>query len=220
MIPQWKMELMAKYIFDLYSRETEGIIDLALSIIEKHKDDEEPQQDNTGLIQQYDEERAKLHNRLSNLVEMRADGEITRDFFLNKSTEIETRLKTIEDELAKLKPQEQKKKETYDPDERIALFKYFLMQSIYSTDDGNIPEDIIRAFVSKIIVHESSFDWYLRFLPETPPETLKISGNRQKSAKVSPPCDMLRRLQSATSNRQAIIVFSQHHSAVAYVTVL
>ena len=50
MIPQWKMELMAKYIFDLYSKETEGIIDLALSIIEKHKDDEEPQQDNTGLI--------------------------------------------------------------------------------------------------------------------------------------------------------------------------
>ena len=199
MIPQWKMELMAKYIFDLYSKETEEIIDLALSIIEKHKDDEEPQQDNTGLIQQYDDEKAKLHNRLSNLVEMRADGEITRDFFLNKSTEIETRLKTIEDELAKLKPQEQKKKETYDPDERIALFKYFLMQSIYPSDDGNIPEDIIRAFVSKIIVHEDSFDWYLRFVPNMLPETLKISENRQKSAKIHPHCDMLRRLLSATS---------------------
>ena len=100
----------------------------------------------------------------------------------------------------KRKPHEQKETKPYDLDERIALFKYFLMQSIYSTDDGNIPEDIIRAFVSKIIVHESSFDWYLRFLPETPPETLKISGNRQKSAKVSPPCDMLRRLLLTLSN--------------------
>ena len=199
MIPQWKMEMMAKYIFDRYSRETEGIIDLALSIINKHKDDEEPQQDNTALIRQYDDEKTKLQKRLDNLIEMRADGEITKDYFLNKTTEIEARLKAIEDELAKLKPCEQKETKPCDLDERIALFKYFLMQSIYSTDDGNIPEDIIRAFVSKIIVHESSFDWYLRFVPEMSPATLKISGNRQKSAKVSPPCDMLRRLLSATS---------------------
>ena len=136
---------------------------------------------------------------MDNLVEMRADGEITKDYFLNKTTEIEARLKTIEDELAKLKPHEQKEAKPCNLDERIALFKYFLMQSIYSTDDGNIPEDIIRTFVSKIIVHESSFDWYLRFLPETSPETLKISGNRQKSAKISPTCNVLRRLLSATS---------------------
>ena len=199
MIPQWKMEMMAKYIFDQYSRETEGIIDLALSIINKHKDDEEPQQDNTALIRQYDDEKTKLQKRLDNLIEMRADGEITKDYFLNKTTEIEARLKTIEDELAKLKPQEQNQTKPCDLDERIALFKYFLMQSIYPSDDENIPEDIIRAFVSKIIVHESSFDWYLRFVPEMLPETLKISGNRQKSAKISPTCNVLHRLRSATS---------------------
>ena len=197
MIPQWKMEMMAKYIFDQYSRETEGIIDLALSIINKHKDDEEPQQDNTALIRQYDDEKTKLQKRLDNLIEMRADGEITKDYFLNKTTEIEARLKTIEDELAKLKPQEQNQTKPCDLDERIALFKYFLMQSIYPSDDENIPEDIIRAFVSKIIVHESSFDWYLRFVPEMLPETLKISGNRQKSAKISPTCNVLHRLRLA-----------------------
>ena len=136
---------------------------------------------------------------MDNLIEMRADGEITKDYFLNKTAEIEARLKAIEDELAKLKPCEQKETKPCDLDERIALFKYFLMQSVYSTDDGNIPEVIIRAFVSKIIVHESSFDWYLRFVPEMPPATLKISGNRQKSAKISPTCDVLRRLRSATS---------------------
>lgn len=113
-----------------------------------------------------------------------------------------TTLKEIaEDELAKLKPQEQKETKPCDLDERIALFKYFLMQSIYLSDDENIPEDIIRAFVSKIIVHESSFDWYLRFVPEMPPTALEISGNRQKSAKISPTCNVLRRLLSATSNR-------------------
>ena len=204
MIPQWKMEMMAKYIFDQYSRETEGIIDLALSIINKHKDDEEPQQDNTALIRQYDDEKAKLQKRLDNLIEMRADGEITKDYFLNKTTEIEARLKTIEDELAKLKPREQKETKPCNLDERIALFKYFLMQSIYSTDDGNIPEDIIRAFVSKIIVHESSFDWYLRFVPEMPPETLEISGNRQKSAKISPTCNVLRRLRLAARGNKEL----------------
>ncbi len=131
---------------------------------------------------------------------MRADGEITKDYFLNKSTEIETRIKTIEDEVAKLMPQDHKKTQTYAPDERIALFKYYLMQSIYPPDGGDIPEDVIRAFVSKIIVHEDSFDWYFRFVPEMPLETLKISGNRQNSANISSTCDTLRRLRFPTNN--------------------
>ena len=48
--------------------------------------------------------------------------------------------------------------------DRIKTLINRLRQEIVDQDDGavNIPEEIIEAFVDHIIVHESSFDWYLR----------------------------------------------------------
>ena len=48
--------------------------------------------------------------------------------------------------------------------DRIKTLVSRLGQEIIEQDDGavNIPEEIIEAFVDHIIVHESSFDWYLR----------------------------------------------------------
>ena len=48
--------------------------------------------------------------------------------------------------------------------DRIKILVNRLRQEIADQDDGvvNIPEEIIEAFVDHIIVHESSFDWYLR----------------------------------------------------------
>lgn len=199
MVPQWKMRMMAKYIFDSFSKETECIINYALSILNKHLDDKAPIKDNTNLIKQYDEEKIKLQKRLDNLVEMRADGEISKELFKNKSSEIKMRLQTIENELSQIEPEETETSILYERNERLALFKSFLWQNIYVSKDGDIPDDIIRAFVSRIIVHEDTFDWYLRFMPENTFETLKPIGKRKNNTKVTPFSILQDRLQSATS---------------------
>ena len=48
--------------------------------------------------------------------------------------------------------------------DRIRILVDRLRQVIVDQDDGAfiIPEEVIEAFVDHIIVHESSFDWYLR----------------------------------------------------------
>ena len=157
---------------------------LAESMLEKHIDDVEEPQDNEKIIKQKRDEADKLNKRLHNLIEMRADGEISRDVFKVKKEEIENRLAAIQKELAELEPvQEVVDEATHE--EKITLLKYYLEQSVKPTNDEDIPEDVIRAFVIKIVAHKDGFDWYLRFSPDKPPKTLGIEGKRKDSAKVS-----------------------------------
>ncbi len=75
---------------------------------------------------------------------------------------------------------------------------------MYPSDDGDIPDAIIRAFVSKIVVHEDSFDWYMRFLPDGFPEILKVEGKRKTNATVSSLCILQDRLRSARASNRLI----------------
>ncbi|MGN1217659.1 MAG: recombinase family protein, partial [Phocaeicola sp.] len=107
MIAGWKLQMMVKNIFREYLHNTAEVLALAEAMLEKHIDDEEPQTDNNRLIEQKQAEAEKLNKRLHSLIEMRADGEITRDIFKAKKQEIEDRLIAIQNELNQLQPQEE-----------------------------------------------------------------------------------------------------------------
>lgn len=187
MIAGWKLQMMVKNIFHEYLHNTAEVLALAEAMLERHIDDEEPQTDNNRLIEQKQAEAEKLNKRLHSLIEMRADGEITRDIFKAKKQEIEDRLLAIQNELSQLQPQEEAIDDATH-DEKIKILKFYLEQSVNPDAMDNIPEDVIRAFIVKVVVHENSFDWYLRFSPDKPPKSLCIDGKRKTTAKVSSLC--------------------------------
>lgn len=202
MIAGWKLQMMVKNIFREYLHNTAEVLALAEAMLERHIDDEEPQTDNNRLIEQKQAEAEKLNKRLHSLIEMRADGEITRDIFKAKKQEIEDRLLAIQNELSQLQPQEEAIDDATH-DEKIKILKFYLEQSVNPDAMDNIPEDVIRAFIVKVVVHENSFDWYLRFSPDKPPKSLCIDGKRKTTAKVSSLCSPQHRLLSAIS-KQAV----------------
>ena len=126
--------------------------------------------DNTDILRQYDDERARLQKRLDNLIEMRADGEITKEMFQAKASEIKTGLKEIEDDIAQLEQIEEKRQNSISHEEKTELLKRQIHQMVCPNDDGDIPDGLLRTFVAKIVVHENSFDWYFRFLPDKSPK--------------------------------------------------
>lgn len=193
MIAGWKLQMMVKNIFREYLHNTAEVLALAEAMLERHIDDEEPQTDNNRLIEQKQAETEKLNKRLHSLIEMRADGEITRDIFKAKKQEIEDRLLAIQNELNQLQPQEEAIDDATH-DEKIKILKFYLEQSVNPDAMENIPEDVIRAFIVKVVVHENSFDWYLRFSPDKPPKSLCIDGKRKTTAKVSSLCSPQHRL--------------------------
>jgi len=193
MIAGWKLQMMVKNIFREYLHNTAEVLALAEAMLERHIDDEEPQTDNNRLIEQKQAEVEKLNKRLHSLIEMRADGEITRDIFKAKKQEVEDRLLAIQNELNQLQPQEEAIDDATH-DEKIKILKFYLEQSVNPDAMENIPEDVIRAFIVKVVVHENSFDWYLRFSPDKPPKSLCIDGKRKTTAKVSSLCSPQHRL--------------------------
>lgn len=193
MIAGWKLQMMVKNIFREYLHNTAEVLALAEAMLERHIDDEEPQTDNNRLIEQKQAEAEKLNKRLHSLIEMRADGEITRDIFKAKKQEIEDRILAIQNELNQLQPQEEAIDDATH-DEKIKILKFYLEQSVNPDAMENIPEDVIRAFIVKVVVHENSFDWYLRFSPDKPPKSLCIDGKRKTTAKVSSLCSPHHRL--------------------------
>ena len=193
MIAGWKLQMMVKNIFREYLHNTAEVLALAEAMLERHIDDEEPQTDNNRLIEQKQAEAEKLNKRLHSLIEMRADGEITRDIFKAKKQEVEDRLLAIQNELNQLQPHEEAIDDATH-DEKIKILKFYLEQSVNPDAMDNIPEDVIRAFIVKVVVHENSFDWYLRFSPDKPPKSLCIDGKRKTTAKVSSLCSPHHRL--------------------------
>lgn len=188
MFPGWKLQMMAKHIFREYMSDTAQVLALAESMLAKHIDDPEPIENNERIIKQKQDERDKYNKRLHNLIEMRADGELSREVFLQKKEEVESRLAQLDKELSELAPVEDDPEEQATHEEKITILRYYLEQSISPTDTEDIPENVIRAFVKKIVVHEHSFDWYVRFSPDDDPAIVTVEGKRKSSAKVSFVC--------------------------------
>lgn len=200
MIPEWKLQMMAKYIFSKYINNTAEILSLAESMLEKHIDDKEEISDNTDIIEQKTREQTKLYTRLDNLIEMRADGEIGKDMFTKKKAEIENQIAQLQTEINNLQPKLQNGTEDVSHDDKIKVLKYYLEQAVKPNDIDDLPEEIIKAFITKIVVHENSYDWYLRFTPNEPPKQIKIEGSKRATKQgitISSLCSSLHRLQLA-----------------------
>lgn len=55
-------------------------------------------------------------------------------------------------------------------------------------DDGDIPDNVVEAFVEKIVVSKDGFDWYLRFDGDpNDPIHLKTEGKRKNKTEIIDP---------------------------------
>ena len=201
MIPEWKLQFMAKYVFKKFVDSSDEVINLAMSMLEKHIDDKEEIEDNTELILQKEKLIEKLSNRLENFMEMRADGEITKEEYQKKKSEIKEQLETLRNELAELKGNSTVDDDNdFDYQKTILYLRQCLTELVEVKDDEDLPDNVIKAFVRKIIVTEDTFEWYLRLSPDDTPQTISLEGNRKTNAKVSSRCYKQDRLLLTISN--------------------
>ena len=192
MISGWKLKLMATVIFKEFLTNTPQIISLAESMLEKHIDDKPPLIDNSTTKKQKQAEINKLQQRLQNLVEMRADGEITREMFITMKQEVENELEKLQYDIKSLTPTETPQ-DNLSHTERLHVLKEQLEQFVMPNETDNIDDNIIKAFITKVVVHKNSFDWYLRFHNDTPPIELSVIGKRRNQAQISSVCSQQHR---------------------------
>ena len=182
MVPQWKLKMMAKYVFTNFITDVDEILATANRLLQKHIADN-PVQDNTQIIANKQKELTKLENRLKNSIIMREDGEISREQFFERKAELEPQIDTLKKAISELKA-ETEPVEEIDFGERIKMLEYAMEQMVDFESIEDIPEKVVEAFVDRIVVSEDCFDWYLRFAP-TVAYSCKVEGKRSGTAKVT-----------------------------------
>lgn len=159
-IQGWKLEMMAEQVFDRYIENADKVMDLSYAMLEKHIADQEELPDNTDVIQRKQGEIEKLMNKRTNLIEMRAEGDIDKEMFRSKKQEIEDRVAKLTEEIKGLQPE---KEQTSNEDYSVKLLELRERLKEYTGFDYSvIPESIVEAFIERIWVSKDEFRWYLR----------------------------------------------------------
>lgn len=159
-IQGWKLEMMAEQVFDRYIENADKVMDLSYAMLEKHIADQEELSDNTDVIQRKQGEIEKLMNKRTNLIEMRAEGDIDKEMFRSKKQEIEDRVAKLTEEIKGLQPE---KEQTSNEDYSVKLLELRERLKEYTGFDYSvIPESIVEAFIERIWVSKDEFRWYLR----------------------------------------------------------
>ena len=121
---------------------------------------------------------------MDSYVEMRAEGDISREMFRSKCAELEPKMIKLQEDIALLSAQAEPK-EVVDYREKITVLQYALEQYTNRDEGQDVPESVIEAFVTKIVVSQDGFDWYLRFDGDpNDPLHCKIEGKRKNTTKI------------------------------------
>ena len=184
MIPEWRLQMMANLIFRKYLSEQEKVLALANSILEAHIGDTEEEENTQALLEAKQAELARLHKKMDAYIEMRAEGDLSREMFRMKCAELEPKIQKLTEEIEKLSA-ESKPKEVVDYTEKLTVLQYALEQYTNIDEGQDVPESVIEAFVVKIVVSKDGFDWYLRFDGDPDkPLHCQLQGKRKTNTKI------------------------------------
>lgn len=211
MIPEWKLQMMANQIFRNYLADKQKVLDLANSMLEAHIADNEKAPDNKAeVLQQKTSALEKLNKKLDTYIEMRADGEISKDVFRIKTAETEKRIAKLTAEIEALSQTAQKETEVVDYREKLTVLSYALEQYTNFQEDKDIPDCVIEAFVEKIVVSKDGFDWYLRFDGDpNDPLRCKATGKNRSTTQISFAEENTPAVHSSTTGCNQIHVISK-----------
>ena len=87
MIPEWRLQMMANLIFRDYLSKKDKVLALANSILENYDGNTDEDSRNEAALEMKQREWNRLQKRMDNLIEMRADGDLSKDMFRMKSEE-------------------------------------------------------------------------------------------------------------------------------------
>ena len=148
MIPEWKLNMMAVRIFSEYIADADKVIDLASQMLEKHITDRDEVIDNTAAIERKQKELEKLNKKMDNYLDMRSDGEISKEIFLAKTDEIQKKMKQLKEVILTLQPKEEPKVERdYAAD--LARLRVELESYTDFENETVIPDSVLEAFIEK-----------------------------------------------------------------------
>ena len=173
MFPEWKLKIVAHWLFNDLWKERDKIINRAIEMLNATIKDENVV-DYTDEVKELNKKRKKYEEKLSNLVELRVEGDISKEVYEEKKGVFKKQIEYIDSEL--LKRDVKNSAIVSNVKTQIQLLTD-LLEKKYDVISGDIPEDIVETFIDQIVVHDDYFEWRLR--TSTEPVLCKVEGNEK-----------------------------------------
>ena len=176
MVSDWKLDLMAKTVLsEIWQNRKEDVLD-AFEMVKKYATASKSESKTSDT--EVDIKIEKLRNRLENLVEMRADGEITKESFAASTAKAEAEIA----ELEKMKATATTEAEPL-PEINLDVIKSKL-DTIIDFSEPTITEDIIDLCISSVKpVDDNRFEWTVKLSDEKESNIIcSVSGRKTNPA--------------------------------------
>ena len=179
MIADWKLEMMAKMIFEQIWQERKETVDTVCKLIKECYQVEKPKKVNlTGIVAQIE----RYKNKKNTLLEMRTDGEISKEEYKEQKEKIEKALLELTEEYERMLA-------TEDAIQNPDICWDEIQSSLDAMIDFSNPQidrHIIRKFVSKIVPNgRNHFRWYMNLDGKDTTTLDMVTEGRKNNAVIS-----------------------------------
>lgn len=180
MIADWKLDLMAKEVIgSIWQKRSESVVSAYQMIIDCYKEEPSTTQKQIKEIQL---KIQKVKNKISNLIEMRAEGEISKNEYNTMKTKLDSQIESLQVDLDSLEENNSTKE---NMEHKLEVIKQVLSETI-DFSKPKLPEYIIERFVRQVTpIDNNLFRWYINLTDDDdlPPNeiTIGVSGRKGKA---------------------------------------
>lgn len=158
-IIDWKLNLYTKRVFERLSIKADDIKDVIIKSIEESFVDKENEKISPREINRINQEIARLEHRIDNLIDMRSDGEITKEQFSEKKKEAE--LKILEKQ-SLLDKNESAADIIKNKEKCIQMAKEYL-DEVFDFESGIVSKELVDMYVNSIKVYnDNTFEYNIK----------------------------------------------------------
>ena len=177
---QWRLDIMADFIFKKLVTNRQAIYDEAIAmtgdLLEVRMTDGSSDKDKVeNNIKQID----KLKKQIAVLVDMCTEGDISREVFRQKKQKLEDQIINLEKTNNECKQQILESEDDKLKQRRIESLTEFIKMQAFDPR-AKIPETMIDVFVDRIVYDKGVFSWYLN--PKLGNETFKVDTTDWKKS--------------------------------------
>jgi len=177
MIGDWKLDFMAKEIIgNIWQDRSQSVIDAYKMIIDCYEDEQlsVPQKQ----IKEAQMKIQKLRNKITNLIEMRAENEISKEEYNSMRTKLDVQIESLQKEIDTSKEENSTKE---DHEQKLETIKRVLSETI-DFSQHKLPDYIIDRFVQQVIpIDNKLFKWYIKLGGnDLPPDEVVIGVDGRK----------------------------------------
>lgn len=159
---EWKLDVQKEYIFKDMVKDKKAICAKALELLGDLEERDKPQSVAPTRLELNEKELEKLNKKMSALVDLYMEGDVSRDIYHAKKDKLEDQIAKIEKQNNELKKQ---MADSDAPDidhiKRDKVRELLNMRAVSA--NSKVPDSIVDAFVEEVIYYQGTFSWYLNF---------------------------------------------------------